>query len=299
MAKKSNPTKSKTKTGYAGKGRTGEPSPHQSKGKAESASFGRPKRQPRTLGLAGIRPPNLVILYGRNSVRAALANDRREITELHGDRQTIAKLAGEAGFRLNKDVIAKEASDIIAALEAERVPHQSIVAVAKRLPDISIDDVLKGTKADDPASLLILDQVVDPQNVGAAMRVAAAMGALALVTQDRNVPEETGALARASAGTLDQLPWVKVSNIARTLDQLKEEGFWIAGLDGTATTSVGAAKLGSRFGLVMGSEGKGMRPNVAKHCDTLLKIPMAEGVESLNVSVAAGIALYALTDRKD
>ncbi len=242
------------------------------------------------------RPPHLVILYGRNSVRAALGNPAREILEAHGNHSQFAKLLPDSVER-RLNITPSETSDIIEWLDNQQVPHQAVALVCKRLADLSLEDVVTVEDSTAPMSLLVLDQVVDPQNVGAAIRVAAALGVSALVTQDRNVPDETGALARASAGTLDQLPWVKVGNLSRALDHLKENGFWVAGLDGTANTSIDQAGLGNRFALVMGSEGKGMRPGVAKSCDMLLKIPINKAIESLNVSVAAGIALYALSQK--
>jgi len=141
--------------------------------------------------------------------------------------------------------------------------------------------------------LLVLDQVTDPHNVGAIMRSAVAFGAIGIVTQDRHSPVEGGVLAKAASGALEMLPWARVVNLARALDDIAEAGFWRVGLDGDAETDIASALGPARVALVLGAEGTGLRPNTAEHCDALARLPMTGKIESLNVSNAAAVALYA------
>jgi 23S rRNA (guanosine2251-2'-O)-methyltransferase len=142
------------------------------------------------------------------------------------------------------------------------------------------------------AVLLMLDQVTDPQNVGAILRSAAAFGAAGVVLQDRHAPKLTGALAKAAAGAVDRVAVAHVVNLARALDQLTDAGWRAVGLAGEGGRPLAEALDGTPTVLVLGSEGEGLRRLVAEHCDELAAIPMPGGFESLNVSAAAAVALY-------
>jgi 23S rRNA (guanosine2251-2'-O)-methyltransferase len=144
---------------------------------------------------------------------------------------------------------------------------------------------------------VILDQVTDPHNVGAVLRSAAAFDALGIVTQDRHAPPESGALARSASGALEIVPWVRVVNLARALDEIGEAGFWRIGLTGAGRRTFAEAIGTARVALVLGAEGEGMRQNTEAHCDELARLPISPRVESLNISNAAAIALYALATR--
>jgi len=172
-------------------------------------------------------------------------------------------------------------------------PHQGIVAEVQRLPDILLADLLD--QAEDGRPLLVLDQVTDPHNVGAILRSAAAFDALGIVTQDRHAPPESGALAKSASGALETVPWVRVVNLARALDDMADAGFWRIGLAGEATMKLAEALGPKRVALVLGAEGEGLRHNSAAHCDALAKLPISARMESLNVSNAAAVALYAAT----
>jgi 23S rRNA (guanosine2251-2'-O)-methyltransferase len=149
------------------------------------------------------------------------------------------------------------------------------------------------TDASETAILLVLDQVTDPHNVGAIVRSAAAFGAIGIVTQDRHSPPESGALAKAASGALERVPWARVVNLARALEEIGEAGFWRIGLAGDVETDLKDALGPKRVALVLGAEGTGLRPNTREHCDALAKLPISDAIESLNVSNAAAVALYA------
>jgi 23S rRNA (guanosine2251-2'-O)-methyltransferase len=138
----------------------------------------------------------------------------------------------------------------------------------------------------------VLDQIADPQNVGAILRSAAAFEVSAVVVQDRHAPPESGALAKAASGGLDLVPYLTVVNIARTLQQLGESGFWRVALTGDADQMLAQAVAGGDVVLVLGSEGAGLRRLVRENCDTSAFICVGHRMESLNVSNAAAIALY-------
>lgn len=166
--------------------------------------------------------------------------------------------------------------------------HQGVALRPGELPPVELESFVPVNGA----VLLMLDQVTDPQNVGALLRSAAAFGCAGVILQDRNAPQLTGALAKAAVGAVDKIPVARVVNLSRALDQLADMGWRAVGLDGDAEQSLDRAMDGSPTVLVMGSEGAGLRRLVAEHCDVLAKIPMPGGFESLNVSAAGAIALY-------
>ena len=152
-------------------------------------------------------------------------------------------------------------------------PHQGVVIEVDALEDVWLGDLLdEGAETQRP--LIILDQVTDPHNVGAILRSAAAFDALGLVTQDRHAPGETGVLARAAAGALETMPWVRVVNLARAMDEIGEAGFWRIGLTGDAPRTLADALGTARVALVLGAEGDGMRHNTVQHCDALARLPI-------------------------
>jgi 23S rRNA (guanosine2251-2'-O)-methyltransferase len=234
------------------------------------------------------KPENRPRFWGRHAVAAALANPERTIVKLWATREAAAE------FDLGRDtpVTFADAADL-GRLVPRDAPHQGIVLEVERLPDIWLADILEGAPERRP--LLVLDQVTDPHNVGAILRSAAAFDAIGIVTQDRHAPPEGGALAKAASGALETMPWVRVVNLARALDEIAEAGFWRIGLTGEAEMTLAEALGPPRVALVLGAEGEGMRQNTQTHCDALARLPISERAESLNVSNAAAIALYAAT----
>lgn len=229
--------------------------------------------------------------YGRHAVLAALANPERTVRKLWGTREALAALDIPPVIPITYADVAD-----LGRLVPSDAPHQGLVAEVDPLEDIWLGDLLEQGR-DDRRPLVVLDQVTDPHNVGAIMRTAAAFDALGIVTQDRNSPSESGALARAAAGTLETVPWVRVVNLARALEEIAEAGFWRIGLTGHAKGTLAEVMGDARIALVLGAEGEGMRQNTEAHCDQLAKLPISPKVESLNVSNAAAIALYAVTVR--
>jgi 23S rRNA (guanosine2251-2'-O)-methyltransferase len=224
--------------------------------------------------------------WGRHAVAAALANSERNIVRIWATREAAAALQIDRSIPVTFADVAD-----LGRLVPQDAPHQGLVAEVERLPDILLADLLD--EASDRRPLLVLDHVTDPHNVGAILRSAAAFDALGLVTQDRHAPPESGALAKAASGALESVPWARVVNLARALDEMAEAGFWRIGLTGEAEMTLAEALGPPRVALVLGAEGEGLRQNTEAHCDALARLPISGRIESLNVSNAAAVALYA------
>ena len=226
---------------------------------------------------------------------AALANPERVVRKMWVTREAAASLDIPPVI----PIVFADVQDL-ARLVPGDAPHQGLVAEVDPLEDIWLADLLQQGEGDPPENrrpLLILDGVTDPHNVGAILRSAAAFDALGIVTPDRNAPPESGTIARAASGALELVPWVRVVNLARALEEIAEAGFWRVGLTGEANQTLVQAIGSQRVALVLGAEGEGMRQNTAAHCDELAKLPISHRIESLNVSNAAAIALYAVASR--
>lgn len=234
---------------------------------------------------------NRTRLWGRHAVLAALANPERVVRKIWGTREALAALDLPPVL----PIVYADVADL-GRLVPSDAPHQGLVAEVDPLEDVWLGDLLQQGEGDQ-RPLIVLDQVTDPHNVGAILRSAAAFDALGIVTQDRHSPPESGALARAASGALESVPWVRVVNLARALEEMAEAGFWRIGLTGHATQTLAQAMGTQRIAIVLGAEGEGMRQNTEAHCDELARLPISGKVESLNVSNAAAIALYAVTAR--
>ena len=231
-----------------------------------------------------------VRLWGRHPVEAALKNPERSHKKLWATREGVASLDGE----LPQDfpIEYADAHDL-ARLVAGDAPHQGLVLECEPLADRFLEDVIDGSNR----PILVLDQVTDPHNVGAILRSAAAFDAAAIITQDRHAPPESGVVAKSASGAMETVPWIRVVNLARALDELAERNFWRIGLAGEAEMTLAEALPTGPVALVLGAEGAGMRANIASHCDALASLPISEAIESLNVSNAAAISLYAIATR--
>jgi len=225
-------------------------------------------------------------LWGRHAVAAALDNPERKVLKAWTTREAAAFMQ----FPNDVAVTLAEAPDL-GRLVPNDAPHQGVVVEVQPLEEVWLGDLL--ASAGERGVLLVLDQVTDPHNVGAILRSAAAFGAIGIVTQDRHSPPESGVVAKAASGALERVPWARVVNLARALEEIGEAGFWRIGLTGDADTELKDALGPPRVALVLGAEGPGLRPNTREHCDALAKLPISDAIESLNVSNAAAVALYA------
>ncbi|MFJ6023620.1 23S rRNA (guanosine(2251)-2'-O)-methyltransferase RlmB [Brevundimonas sp. NPDC092305] len=227
-------------------------------------------------------------VWGRHPVLAALANPARK-----GMGRLLA--TEDRAAEIERDRLAPHGHKVeiidgvaLARMLPAGAVHQGLAFKVQPLEGVALEDIAE------PASgvIVMLDQLTDPQNVGAIFRSALAFGAKGIVVQDRHSPALAGALAKASAGATERLPCARVTNLSRALEKLSDLGWRAVGLDGEATETLEQALDGQPTVLVMGSEGDGVRRLVAEHCDAMARIPMPGGFESLNVSNAAAIALY-------
>ncbi len=175
--------------------------------------------------------------------------------------------------------------------------HQGIVAVTSAKQYNDLDDIIEG-KRGDKSLIIVLDGVEDPHNLGAILRTADAVGANGVIIPERRAVGVTGTVAKASAGASEHLPITKVTNIARTLEDLKERNIWTVGLDERGKQTYDSVDYNMDCAIVLGAEGKGLHDLVARKCDFLVSIPMLGKVPSLNVSVAAGVVLFELVRQR-
>ena len=255
------------------------------------------RRPPLTAGLE----PSGRWLYGWHAVAAALANPARRwrrLVVLAGHEKEAQALIAQARARRRGEgatITVVEPRDLARILPREAV-HQGLAIETEPLEEPRLDEVLAG--APPAAIVLVLDRVLDPHNVGAVLRSAAAFGALAVIVPQHGAPPAAGALAKAASGALEGMPLIRVVNLVRALDRLKEDGFWVGGLDENAGEALSEVDLGERTAIVLGAEGEGMRRLVRERCDRLVRLPTRPEFASLNVSNAAAIALYEIARRR-
>jgi 23S rRNA (guanosine2251-2'-O)-methyltransferase len=215
------------------------------------------------------------------------------------DRIVIARGAG--GARIQEIVELARAADTPVRFEPRDAldrltgggTHQGVVALGAAKKYSEFDDIAPRAKL-----MVVLDGVEDPHNLGAVIRTAYAAGADAVVIPERRAAGLTETVAKAAAGAIEHLPVVRVTNINRALTDLKSQGYWIYGIDERGTESYASVEWTTPTAIVLGAEGRGLHELVRKHCDVLVRIPMAGQIASLNVSVAAGIVLFAWRERQ-
>ena len=234
------------------------------------------------------------IIYGLHAVQALLDKEPESVAAIWFDQsrhdkriQTVFGLAKKTGVRIHK--VEREALDKLCG----NSQHQGVAAesAARGVWDeAALMTLLDGLQ--EPPLLLILDGVTDPHNLGACLRSADGAGAHAVIAPKDNACSLTGTVRKVASGAAESVPFVQVTNLARTLSKLKERGIWLVGTTGNADQSLYQTDLKGPIGIVMGAEGQGMRRLTTEACDFLVSLPMQGQVESLNVSVTTGICLY-------
>lgn len=229
-------------------------------------------------------------IYGKHAVREALANPKRVIFEILLTQNNFADFAPLIGSRSYKIVDAEKITDIVGSHEL----HQGIAVLTTSSEEFGIEKL--------PANIsriAILDQITDPHNIGAIIRSAAAFNIDVIIMPKDNSPEQNGIIAKIASGALEHVTILKVTNLVKTIETLKEKGFWVVGFDGSAKITLPEKLIDDKLVVILGSEGYGMRQLTKKSCDIIAKIMMTDKVESLNVSNAAAIIFHELyTKRK-
>jgi 23S rRNA (guanosine2251-2'-O)-methyltransferase len=233
-----------------------------------------------------LRPEDVAVLYGWHTVKAALENPARKVRKFLATENAARRLT-EDGITAKPELVRPGA---IAERLARDAVHQGLYLEADPLPSPELADIAGAT-------VLVLDQITDPHNVGAILRTAAGFDVAAVITTARHSPEATGALAKAASGALEYVPIVTVQNLARAMAELKERGTLLVGLDSTGDTDLADVPLRAPLALVLGAEGKGLRQLTRESCDHVGRLDLPGKIKSLNVSNAAALALYVASRR--
>lgn len=234
-----------------------------------------------------LSPGRAYWLYGFHPARAALGNPGRKVIRALMAEPVWLKLQPLLG-QVPAEIC--DPQKIAQALPKDAV-HQGVALLCEPLPQRDLDEVIE-TSTPGSRRFAVLDQITDPHNEGAILRSAAAFGFTAVIVQARHSPPESGVLAKAASGALDQIPRIAVVNIARALEDMSRFGIWRIALATDGPEDIRAALNGSDVAIVLGAEGSGVRRLVRERCDTSAHIPMRGMIESLNVSNAAAIAFY-------
>ena len=247
------------------------------------------------------RPPqNGYMIWGRHAVFAAIDNNNRRVAQIYaasedGESELLSHLGTLTPDRFSDlppiQRIESQRLDSLAGAYDKAV-HQGMAAAVWPVEPPHLDDFLASNR-NTPLRLLLLDHVSDPRNVGAIMRSASAFGVAAVITTFRHSAKENGVLARAASGALDQLAYLRVTNLARAIERLQQDHITVAGLAGDGDMTAASLSGIDRLAVVLGAEGSGLRRLSRDHCDYLVRIDIDRKSDSLNVSNAAAIALYA------
>jgi len=229
-----------------------------------------------------------MLIYGRNPVLEALREGQvGQVWVAKGVENWLLKELDKLGASY-KLVPRIEMDQMVKTTQ-----HQGLVAEIEEATYANPEAPFRlAQKRGEQVLLVVLDGVTDPRNYGALIRSAFALGAHGVVTEERRSAPLSALVLKASAGTAQKIPLVQVKNIARYLEQLKQQGVWVYGTSGRASKTIAQLDYRRPLAIVIGSEGEGMRRLVAEHCDELAKIPLAQGAESLNAAVALGVVLY-------
>jgi len=244
---------------------------------------------------AGARPN----LYGFHAVRTAWLNPQRHIKALYITDQAAKGFEQTLQDAKSKNLKRPEPARIdkheLERMLPKGAVHQGLGLEADNLPETDVQDFIISAGNRERTILIMLDQVTDPHNVGAILRSACAFGALGMILQKKHAPDLNTVLAKTACGALEHLPVAYETNLSRTLEALKESGFFAVGLDERGKISIGDYTPSEKIVLVLGAEGEGLRRLVAENCDELVRLPTSGPILSLNVSNAAAVALFSLS----
>lgn len=250
--------------------------------------------------LHGLEQPT--ILWGRHAVTAAIANPLRKVYHIFCSKNNLTSLETYISEQQNIELNPSKGVEVLTiddlnSLAPPDAVHQGFIIIARTLKEENFDEFLDAQKTKQRLTLVVLDQVTDPHNVGAIARSAAALGADGMVLQSRNAPRVEGVLAKSASGATEHLPIFRVTNIARALRQMQTINISCFGLAGESDNSITEFPLTDRVALVLGAEGPGLRRLTREICDGLIRLPTEDHFSTLNVSNAASIALYEVRRR--
>ena len=225
-------------------------------------------------------------IYGMHACVHALKNKNREIIKIFVTENANQRLRAEIeNTKINPEIVSVKFID---RMLSDNAVHQGVVVVLKEFPKKQI------TEIDTKKNILLLDQITDPRNLGAIIRIAAAFGIEDIIITKQFKPKDISLIAKASSGGLEYVSLIEVTNLSRAIEQLKEIGYWVAGLDSDAECNIQELKDSKQVAIIMGEEGKGLRRLTREKCDQMYKIKTLGKITSLNVSTAAAITLYSL-----
>ena len=243
---------------------------------------------------------NQLWIYGKHSVISACLNPKREVSKIlvlkdlyHDLYDTLNKNNQAKTYKI--EIVDKKHIESLVPLDAV---HQGYLALVQPIEKVFIENIMDTIKNQEKATIIILDQVADPRNIGAIIRTSVAFDVDALITTKDHVPKETASMVKAATGGIEILPWVEVVNLSNTIKLLKDNDFWIVGMDAKTNDNINSLEF-KKTAIIFGGEGKGLRDLTRKSCDVLAKIPMnTKNMESLNISNAVAIALFSLYTNK-
>ncbi len=233
-----------------------------------------------------------LFIYGTHAVLAALKNPHRTLHKLW-----LTKKSQETFSPFLKKVSHKIVEDkVLASFLPKGAVHQDVVLETSPLQELSLEEMVETFPEE--ACVVILDQVTDPQNLGAILRSCATFGANALIVSEHHSPQFEGTIAKVASGALEYVPLIRVVNMARTLEKLQENDFWCYGFAEEGKEVLGSRPLTGRIALIFGAEGEGLRRLTKEHCDGLLKLPTSSHFTTLNVAQTVAVALFEVQKKK-
>lgn len=241
--------------------------------------------------------PRQDLIYGIHAAKLALKNPERDILQLYITEEVLALFESQK-ISLQGVSVKIVSTEEITKICPQGAVHQGIVIQAMPLKPIDFDRFLMNNNQKTEMIVVLLDQVTDPYNIGAILRSAAAFGADAVIMPDKGSPHVTGTIAKVASGAIELVPIIRVTNLVRTIEVMKKQGFWITGLSEHGKKDLNECDLLGRTALVMGAEDTGLRRLSLEQCDFVAKLPTVPPLASLNVSNATAIALYEIMSQR-